>query len=139
MCQILCWHHEKGGKISKGSDQFIENSRNGDTYLTANPETTSHLRWSPPRIGQQVSAANLYRKELHPSTSGAYWFTSALQIFIHKHFLIYVNKFQHKRQGYIHSPRLIFTKEKTENYNLEVISASPGYVRFVGLLPMIQF
>ena len=39
----------KARKISKGSGQFIKNSGNEDTYLTANLETTSHLRRSPPR------------------------------------------------------------------------------------------
>ena len=30
-------------KDSKKSGQFIKKSRNVDTYLTANPDTTSHL------------------------------------------------------------------------------------------------
>ena len=77
-----------------------------------------------------------------PDASDAFWSTSALQIFLHKHFLIYVNQFQRKTREYIHSPRLLFTKEttnQTENCNPEVISASPGYVRFVRLLPLVRF
>ena len=35
-------------KLSKRMRQFIKNSRNVDTYLTANPETKSHLRQNPP-------------------------------------------------------------------------------------------
>ena len=74
--------------------------------------------------------------------SDASWSTSALQILLQKHFLIYVNKFQHKTKEYIHSPRLILIKKKTnqtEHCNLEVISASPGYVKFLRLLPLVQF
>ena len=74
--------------------------------------------------------------------SDAPCFTSALQILLHKHFLINVNQFQHKTQEYIHSPRLILIKKKTnqtENCNLEVISVSPGYVKFLRRLPLVQF
>ena len=71
-----------------------------------------------------------------PDVSNAFWSTSALQILLHVH------QFQHKTQEYIHSPRLIQIKNKinqTENCNLQVISASSGYVKFMRLLPLVQF
>ena len=44
-------------------------------------------------------------KNCIPDASDASWPTSALQMLSHKHFLIYVNQFQHKTQEYIHSLR----------------------------------
>ena len=46
----------KAWKISKGTGQFIKNSGNEDTYLMANPETTSHIRRSPLRHWSTASS-----------------------------------------------------------------------------------
>ena len=74
----------------------------------------------------------MLRKELSDSVS-----TSPSQILLHKHVLIYVNQFHPKTQEYIHSAGLLLIKKKTnqtKNCNVEVISATPGYVKFMTLI-----
>ena len=113
--------------------RYLFNSKSRDHIISKTKHSTSRVSSFQPLTSAVKSCI--------PNASDASWSTSALQILLHKHFLIYVNQVQHKKEEYIHSHRLILIKKKTnqtENCHLEVISASPGYVKFLRLLPLVQ-